>query len=42
VPGDPEQVHPPCLEFDDERDVQAAKRERAIDVEETGGRSVAA
>ena len=37
VPGNPEQVHPPRLVFDDERDVQAAKRERAIDVEEVGG-----
>jgi len=37
VPGDPEQVHPPCLVLDDERDVQAAERERAVDVEEIGG-----
>jgi hypothetical protein len=42
VPGDPEQVHPPRLEFDDERDVQAAKRERAVDMEESAARSVAA
>jgi len=41
VPGDPEQVHPPCPEFDDERDVQAAQRERAIDVEEIGGKQCA-
>jgi hypothetical protein len=36
VPGDAEHVHPPCLELDDERDVQAAERGCAIDVEEIG------
>jgi hypothetical protein len=37
VPGDAGQVHAPCLEFDDERDVKSAERERAIDVEEVRG-----
>jgi hypothetical protein len=37
VPGDPEQVHAPCLEFNDEPDVQAAQREYAVDMEEIGG-----
>jgi hypothetical protein len=37
MPGDPEQVHAPCLEFNDERHVQAAQREYAVNVEEIGG-----
>jgi putative transposase len=36
VPGDAKYVHPPCLDFDDERDVQAAECERAVDMEEIG------
>jgi hypothetical protein len=30
-------VHSSCLEFDDERDVQAGERECAVDVEKAGG-----
>jgi hypothetical protein len=37
VPGNPEQVHAPGVEFDDERHVQAGERECAVDVEEVGG-----
>jgi len=36
VSGDPEQVHSPCPVFDDERDIQAPQRDRAVDVEEIG------
>jgi len=35
--GDPEQVDPPRLEFNDERHVQAGEREGAVDVEEIAG-----
>src|SRR5690348_6677573 len=34
---DPEQVHPPGPDLDDERDVQALERDRAVDVEEVRG-----
>jgi hypothetical protein len=37
VSGDAEQVHPSCLVFDDERDVQALERERAVDMKEISG-----
>jgi hypothetical protein len=35
-------MHPPCPEFDDERDVQAAEREHAVDVKEVSASSVPA
>jgi hypothetical protein len=42
VSGDSEQVDSRCLVLDDERDVQAAERDRAVYVEEIGASNVAA
>jgi len=35
--GDPEDVHIPALDLDNEQAVQALQRQRAVDVEEIGG-----
>jgi hypothetical protein len=35
--GDPEDVHIPALDLDDEQAVQALQRQRAVDMEEIGG-----
>ena len=35
--GDPEDVHVPALDLDDEQAVQALQRQRAVDMEEIGG-----